>query len=71
MNEKLIYALSSQILGLLPDENFLGFAILSFCLEEYGNKHGLKSSETWEMINQVAKEVHEIYGEYDGGLNNE
>lgn len=65
MNEKLIYALSSQILSLLPDEHFLGFAILSVCLEEYGHRQGMKSSETWEMINQVAKEVHEIYGEYD------
>lgn len=53
-----------HILEILPSDHLMALAILSMCIDSYAARFNMRSMEYWKMVYEVAKDVHNICGEY-------
>ena len=53
-----------HILEILPSDRGMAMAILSMCIDKYAAHFDMKSSEYWDMVYEVAKEIHNTFGDY-------
>lgn len=58
-----------QIINVVENEEDIinALVILSVAIDAYADRKGLKSSEVWEAMNHVQKQVHAEYGDYKEG----
>lgn len=61
-----ILDLADTIEGMLPNEQYAGFTILSMVIDKYSNRLGIPTRKAWKMMYNNAMAVCDELGEYGG-----
>ena len=58
------YDTVDEILNKLPSDYGMALTMLCVCVDKYSSQIGMKGMDCWNMIYNIAKEIHETHGDY-------